>query len=455
MNAPIVEAVGQILRDKNIDRDIFQEIIESVFLSMIKKKYGSADNFDVIFNLEKGDIEIFCEKEVVDDDDLTDPVTQIPLSRALTIDEDLDIGDTYAELVPLNDFGRRLVTSARQNLTQKIKEIEKENIFTEFSARIGEVISGEIHQINRREIRVHIDRHDALLPKSEQIYNEKYTRGKTIRAIIKEVNRTTKEPDIILSRSDPSFVRRLFELEVPEIFDNIIEIKDIAREPGDRTKIAVVSHDKRIDPVGACVGMKGVRIQAIVRELNNEKIDIIHWSPDPEMFIRRAMAPVTPLLVMVDEETLTATVIVPDDQIQFAIGRRGQNVRLASQLTGHHIEPIKESEYLAPEELLIEEIAELEDEIKTRLREAGYETADTVLDAGNEKLMEIEGLDEPTVKRILEVVQSYYVEENESETEAEPVPAADTESAALPDQPAKDELPAPDSGAPESEEERG
>jgi len=419
MNAPIVEAIGQILRDKSIERDVFQEIIESVFLSMIKKKYGSADNFDVIFNLEKGDIEIFCEKSVVDDDDLTDPVTQIALSRALTIDEDLDIGDTYAEMVPVNDFGRRLVTSARQNLTQKIKEIEKENIYNEFSSRIGEVISGEIHQINRREIRVHIDRYDAILPKAEQIYNEKYIRGKTIRAIIKEVNRTTKEPEIVLSRADPSFVRRLFELEVPEIFDNIIEIKGIAREAGDRTKIAVISHDKRIDPVGACVGMKGVRIQAIVRELNNEKIDIVHWSLEPELFIKRAMAPVTPLLVMMDEENLKATVIVPDDQIQFAIGRRGQNVRLASQLTGYSIEPIKESEYLAPQELLLEDVSELDADVRARLLEAGYETADAVLDAGEEALLTVEGLDEATVKRVLEILETYYTETESPESAAE------------------------------------
>lgn len=419
MNAPIVEAIGQILRDKSIERDVFQEIIESVFLSMIKKKYGSADNFDVIFNLEKGDIEIFCEKNVVDDDDLTDPVTEIALSRALTIDEDLDIGDTYAELVPLNDFGRRLVTSARQNLTQKIKEIEKENIYNEFSSRIGEVISGEIHQINRREIRVHIDRYDAILPKAEQIYNEKYIRGKTIRAIIKEVNRTTKEPEIVLSRADPSFVRRLFELEVPEIFDNIIEIKGISREAGDRTKIAVISHDKRIDPVGACVGMKGVRIQAIVRELNNEKIDIVHWSLEPELFIKRAMAPVTPLLVMMDEENLKATVIVPDDQIQFAIGRRGQNVRLASQLTGYTIEPIKESEYLAPQELLLEDVTELDADVRARLLEAGYETADAVLDAGEEALRGVEGMDEAAVKRVLEILETYYTETESPESAAE------------------------------------
>ncbi len=420
MNAPIVEAIGQILRDKNIDREVFQEIIETVFLAMIKKKYGNADNFDVIFNLEKGDIEIFCEKTVVDDDDVTDPVTQIPLSRALKIDEDLDIGDTYAELVPVDDFGRRLVMSARQNLTQKIKEIEKENIYQEFSARIGEVVTGEIHQINRREIRVNLDRHDAVLPKAEQIYNEKYIRGKAVRAVIKEVNRTTRDPEIVLSRADGMFVRRLFELEVPEIFDSIIAIKAIAREAGDRTKIAVMSHDKRIDPVGACVGMKGIRIQAIVRELNNEKIDIVHWSPDPEIYIKRSMTPATPLLVMVDEEARQATVVVPDDQIQFAIGRKGQNIRLASQITGYQIEPLKESEYLAPEELLIAEIAELDDATKALLADAGYDTAESVLDAGAEKLMEIDGLSEETVEKVLSVVSAYY-----EEPASEPAPASD------------------------------
>ncbi len=410
MNTPIVEAVTQILRDKNIDRDVFQEIIESVFLSMIKKKYGGADNFEVIFNLEKGDIEIFCEKAVVEDDDLTDPVTQISLSRAESLDPDLDIGDTYAELVKIDDFGRRLVTSARQNLTQKIKEIEKENTYKEFSARIGEVITGEIHQINRREIRINLDRHDAILPKAEQIYNEKYVRGKVIRALIKEVNRTTKDPEIVLSRADPSFVRRLFELEVPEIFDNIIEIKSIAREAGDRTKIAVASHDKRIDPVGACVGMKGVRIQAVVRELNNEKIDIVHWSPDAEMFIKRAMAPVTPLLVMVEEESKSATAVVPDDQIQFAIGRRGQNVRLASQLTGYTIEPIKESEYLAPEDLLVVDVEELDDLLKAKLASAGYETAESVLDAGRDALLLVDGMTEDDADRILQVLNTYFAE---------------------------------------------
>lgn len=443
MNASIAEAVSQIVRDKSIERDAFQDIIESVFLAMIKKKYGNSDNFDVIFNLDKGDIEIFCEKMVVDDDDLEDNVTQIPLSRAVKIDPDLEIGETYAEMVDINEFGRRLVTSARQNLTQKIKEIEKENVYQEFSARIGEVVTCEIHQINRREIRVNLDRHEARLPKSEQIYNEKYIRGKTLRAIITEVNRTTKDPEIILSRASPAFVRRLFELEVPEIFDNIIEIVNIAREPGDRTKIAVSSHDKRIDPVGACVGMKGVRIQAVVRELNNEKIDIVHWSSDPEIVIKRAMAPVTPLLVVVDRENRSATAVVPDDQIQFAIGRRGQNVRLASQLTGYQIEPIKESEYLAPEELSIEEIEELEDATKALLIGAGYETAESVLDAGPEKLAEIEGLEGEEIERVLAVLNGYFEAVEEPEPEGEEQSEAE-KSAESDDSLSEDEKPVPE-----------
>ncbi|NUO18240.1 transcription termination factor NusA [bacterium] len=409
MNSPIVEAIGQILQDKSIDRDAFREIIEGVFHAMIKKKYGNAENFDVIFNIDKGDIEIFCEKEIVDDDDVTDPVTQMPLSRALKIDEDLDIGDTYAELVNIEEFGRRLVMTARQNLTQKIREIEKENIFTEFSSRIGEIVTGEIHQINRKEIRVHLDRYEAIMPKSEQVYNEKYVRGKSVRGIIKEVRRTTKDPEVIISRSAPGFVTRLFELEVPEIFDNIIEIMGVSREAGDRTKIAVRSHDKRIDPVGACVGMKGIRIQAVVRELGGEKIDIIHWSADPEIYVKRAMSPATPLLVVYDQESHTATVVVPDDQIQFAIGKRGQNLRLASELTGIPIEPIKESEYLAPEPLSISEVSELDDETKSRLIEAGFESADDILDAGDLKVMEATKFELGRVREIMNILNTYFV----------------------------------------------
>lgn len=420
MNPAIVEAISQIIREKKIEREVFQDIIRNIFLAMIKKKYGTSDNFDVIFNLDKGDIEIFCEKTVVLDENFEDEVTQIPLSRAKGIDEDLEEGETFAEQIDYNTFGRRLVTSARQNLTQKIKEIEKENLYQEFSSRLGEIVSGEIRQINRREIRINVDRTEVLLPKAEQVYSEKYRRGDTLRAIIKEVNRTTKEPDIIVSRADISFVRRLFELEVPEIYDNIIEIRGIAREPGDRTKIAVASNDRRIDPVGACVGMKGVRIQAIVREMNNEKIDVVHWHPDTETFIKRAMAPATPLMILLDESARRATAIVPDDMIQFAIGRKGQNVRLASQLTGYQIEPIKESEYSAAAELAIEEVDGISPEVIAILKEAGLATADAVLDAGRDHLMEIPGIGEERADEILALLESYFEEMDESEVTEEP-----------------------------------
>ncbi len=275
-----------------------------------------------------------------------------------------------------------------------------------------------------------MDRTEVTLPKSEQIYNERYRRGETIRVIIKEVNRTTKEPEIIVSRADTSFVHRLFELEVPEIYDNIIEIKDIAREPGDRTKIAVLSNDKRIDPVGACVGMKGVRIQAVVRELNNEKIDVIHWHPDAETFIKRSMAPVTPLMVLLDEENRRATAIVPDDMIQFAIGKKGQNVRLASQLTKFQIEPIKEAEYSAAAELSIDEVDGLSPRMIELLKSHGLATADAVLDAGREKLMEIPGIGEVRADETITLLESYFEEmdENSLNEESDEEPSDDKEA---------------------------
>ena len=409
MNYAIVEAIQQLIRDRNMEREIFQEIIESVFMAIIKKKFGSSDNFDVIFNLDKGDIEIYCEKTVVADGALVDPVKEIEVTKAQEFDPDMDIGEVFVEIIDYRQFGRRLITSAKQNLSQKIKEIEKENIFNEYSGRVGEVIVGEVHQINRREIRLYQDKVEVVMPRNEQIYNERYRRGDNVRVIVKEVQRTSKDPEIIVSRADPSFVKRLFELEVPEIFDNIIEIKTIAREPGDRTKIAVVSNDKRIDPVGACVGMKGIRIQAIVRELNNEKIDIIHWSADTETFIKRAMSPVTPLSVTVDSETKHAMVVIPDDQMSMAIGRHGQNIRLASIITGYDIEPVKESEYYV-DELNLEEVEGLSPMVITRLKEAGLQSAEDVLDAGRERLLEIKGIGEKTADKILEVVGSYFEE---------------------------------------------
>ncbi len=410
MNHEIVDAISQLLREKRIEKHTFQEIIESVFLSILKKKYGSSDNFDVIFNLEKGDIEIYCEKEIVEDGAVEDPVTQIAISDAQKVDSDFEVGEDFVEIVDYRTFGRRLITAAKQNLSQKIKEVEKDNIYREFSDRIGEIILGDVHQINRNEIRINVDKTEVIMPREEAIYNERYRRGDTVRAIIKSVTRTPKEPQIVVSRSDISFVKRLFELEVPEIYDGIVEIRKIVREPGDRTKIAVESNDKRVDPVGACVGLKGVRIQAIVRELNNEKIDIIHWTEDRSLLIHRALSPVTPLELIPDEENKRVIAVVPDEQMSMAIGRRGQNIRLASELVGVVIEPIKESDFYEEEELPLEDIEGLSPSLIEKLKAAGFTNAEQILDGGKEKLLEIHGIGEATAEKILDLLTVYYEE---------------------------------------------
>lgn len=408
MNHEIVDAISHLIREKHIEKQTFQEIIESVFLSILKKRYGAADNFDVIFNLEKGDIEIYCEKEIVEDGAVENPVTQISLSDARKVDPDFEAGEDFVEIIDYRVFGRRLIAAAKQNLAQKIKEVEKDNIYREFSDRIGEIIMGDIHQVNRHEIRINIDKTEVVMPREEAIYNERYRRGDTLRAIIKSVARTAKEPLIIVSRADLAFVRRLFELEVPEIYDGIVEIRKIVREPGDRTKIAVESNDKRIDPVGACVGLKGVRIQAIVRELNNEKIDIINWTGDRSLLIHRSLSPVTPLELIPDEENQRVIAVVPDEQMSMAIGRKGQNIRLASALVGITIEPIKESDFYEEEELPLEEVEGLTPSMKDKLKSAGYNHAEQVLDAGREKLLEIPGIGEVTAQKIMETLSVYY-----------------------------------------------
>ena len=413
MNQAIVEAITQLLKEKDIEKDSFQEIIQGVFLSVIKKIYGESDNFDVIFNMEKGDIEIYCEKAIVEDDEVEDSMKQIGISKAREEDPDFEIGEDYVEIIDYRSFGRRAILAIKQNLIQRIKDIEKENLFKEFSERVGEIVIADIHQINRKEIRLNIDKTEVILPREEQIYNERYRMGQSIRCIIKEVRKTTKEPEIIVSRSDSSFIRRLFELEVPEIYDGIIEIKSIAREAGDRTKIAVDSNDKRIDPVGACVGMKGVRIQAIVRELNNEKVDIIAWSGDPELFIRRALSPVTPTEVVMNSDENTALVIIPDEHIASAVGRKGQNIRLASNLSGFELNPIKESDYYE-EEIEISSITEIDEDTRKKLEEAGYQYADEVLDAGLEKLLELPDFDEEKAKWIVEFFENLLYDEAES-----------------------------------------
>lgn len=422
MNSEIVESFSQMVREKGIDKDILTGIVEDVFSMMVRKKYGQEAKFDVVVNMDKGDIEIFLERQVVAT--VEDPVTQIDVETARELSgEDLDVGEEYVEVVPLATFGRRLVVSAKQNLNQRIKEIEREIIYNEYSNNIGDIIVGEIYQIRRNEILINHSRNELLLPKNEQIFKERYKKGDTIRALIKEVRKNSGNPVVIVSRADPKFLAKLFEMEIPEIYDGIIEIKQIAREPGERAKVAVESHDDRIDAVGACVGMKGVRIHTIVRELNNENIDVINYSEQPEVFIQRSLAPAKLKSITINRDAKTADVLVVADQVSLAIGRNGQNIRLASKLTGYEINLIKEGGEDEYDIELVEFKEELGEELYLQLIEKGLETAQEVIDADMETLLSIGGLDEERIAEIREMMkrdlEEAEVEEDEEEEEEE------------------------------------
>ncbi len=429
MNSEIVESFAQMVREKGIDKDILAGIVEDVFSMMVRKKYGQEAKFDVVVNMDKGDIEIFLEREVVEV--VEDPVRQIDRETAHELSgEDLDVGEDYVEVVPLATFGRRLVVSAKQNLNQRIKEIERELMYNEYSNTVGDIIVGEIYQIRRNEILINHNRNELILPKSEQIFKERYKKGDTIRAVVKEVRKNNGNPAVIVSRADSKFLSKLFEMEIPEIYDGIIEIKRIAREPGERAKVAVESHDDRIDAVGACVGMKGVRIHTIVRELNNENIDVINYTDVPELFITRSLSPAKLKSVEIDKENRTANVLVAADQVSLAIGRNGQNIRLASKLSEYEINLIKEGgdedEYDIE---LVDFKPELGEELYLSMIEAGMETAKDVLSASMDKLLAIPGLDEARVKEIRDLIrrdlEEAEVEDEEAqEEEGKPIATA-------------------------------
>ncbi len=447
MNSEIVESFAQMVREKGIDKDILAGIVEDVFSMMVRKKFGQEAKFDVVVNMDKGDIEIFLERQVVET--VEDPTTQIDVAAARKLSgEDLEIGDEYVEVVPLSSFGRRLVVSAKQNLNQRIKEIERELIYNEYSNAVGDIVVGEIYQIRRNEILVNHNRNELILPKSEQIFKERYKKGDTIRAVIKEVRRNAGNPVVVVSRADPSFLSKLFELEIPEIYDGIIEIKGIAREPGERAKVAVESHDDRIDAVGACVGMKGVRIHTIVRELNNENIDVINYTTQPTVYIQRSLAPAKLKSVNLNRETNTADVVVDADQVSLAIGRNGQNIRLASKLTGFEINLIKEGGEEEYDIDLIEFREELGDDLYIKLVEAGYESANDVIKADTPDLLAIPGLDELRVREIREMMkrdlEEAEVEEEEEEEELEEEEVLEESSAETVSERKADEVDLPD-----------
>ncbi|MBU3741721.1 MAG: transcription termination factor NusA [Candidatus Kapabacteria bacterium] len=438
----IIEAFNEMAREKSIDRDLLQGIVEETLSLMVKKKYGQDSNFDIIVNMDKGDIEIYLMRTVVEE--VENPDFEITQQDLLELTgEMVDVGDEHIEEITLENiadsFGRRLIAQAIQTLNQRIRDVEKDNIYDEYIKRVGEVLIGEIYQVRPNNILVMHNKIELRLPREEQIPNERLKKNQQVKAILKEVRRSggaTGLPDLILSRSDDSFMARLFEQEIPEIYDGIIEIRSIAREPGERAKVAVTSFDERVDPVGACVGMKGIRIHAIVRELNNENIDIIEYTDDPRLFIARALSPAKVRDVQIAEDGRQATVIVPDDQVSLAIGKNGQNVRLASKLTGFALALVKEG---AEDIELIEFRKELGRDLYDALINAGIDTSREFLEADPgvllalaslEKILEVRGI---MLDEFEEREDPQYLRELEAAASAAPVreeePAVDDDIA--------------------------
>lgn len=412
-SSDLVSSFGEIARVKDIDRDTLQLIVEDVMRAMIRKRYGSDEAFEIIFNPEQGDIQILHIREVVPDWDLYDPVTQIEETDAHEIDEDFEAGDEVASELDISDFGRRAVMMGRQTFRQRIRDIEKEQIYEEYSELVGEIVVGEIYQVRRHETLLMHEGTELVLPRNEQIPGDHYRKGNMLRSVVKEVKRDAgSDPQVVVSRTDPIFMERLFEVEVPEIYDGIVEIKEIARIPGDRAKVAVISHDERVDPVGACVGVKGVRIHAVVRELANENIDVLEWSDSSKQLISRALSPANPVSVKLNTNTEPprARVEVAADEVSQAIGRGGVNIRLASQLTGFEIDVYREIP-ADEEDIDIEEFGdELTDETIAKLQRIGCDTGKAVLELSVDELGRRANLDRKTAKRVLEIIETEFEE---------------------------------------------
>ncbi len=408
-NLNLSDTFAEFKEMKNIDRATMMTVLEDVIKTLLRKKYGTDENFDIIINIDKGDFEIWRNREVVEDDQFEDPAFQIPLSEAKKIDEDYEVGEEVTDEVKWKDFKRREILSIRQNLAGRIQELEKNNVYNKYKERVGEIVIGEVHQIWKRETLVLDDEgNELILPKSEQIPSDFFRKGDTIRAVVIAVEMKSKGPLIILSRTSPVFLERLFELEVPEIFDGLITIKKIVRVPGERAKVAVESYDERIDPVGACVGMKGSRIHGIVRELKNENIDVINYTNNTQLFIQRALSPAKISSIKLDEEEKKAEVYLKPSEVSLAIGKGGLNIRLASQLTGYEIEVYRESEG-EDEDVSLEEFAdEIESWVLDELKAIGCDTAKSVLELSDEELVKRTDLEEETIKEVKKILKAEF-----------------------------------------------
>ncbi len=410
-NLSLIDTFSEFKELKNINRETLMHVLADVFKGLLQKKYEASDNFDIIINIDKGDLEIWHNRTIVEDKNYIDPNTQIPLSEAKKIEEDYEIGEEVSKEVKLEDFGRRSILSLRQNLTTRILELEKDNLFSKYKERVGEIVAGEVYQIWKKEILVLDDEgNELLLPKTEQIPSDYFRKSDPIRAVVARVEMKNNTPIIVLSRTAPEFLERLFELEVPEIYDGLITIKKIVRSAGERAKVAVESYDDRIDPVGACVGVKGTRIHGIVRELRNENIDVINFTNNLQLYISRALSPATITHIKVNEEKKRAEVFLDPEEVSKAIGKGGMNIKLASQLVGYELDVfrnIDESEDV--EDVVIDEFSdEIEEWVLNELKAIGCDTAKSVLELTREELVERTDLEEETVDEVLQIFRNEF-----------------------------------------------
>ncbi|MBL4559741.1 MAG: transcription termination/antitermination protein NusA [Labilibaculum sp.] len=407
----LIDTFSEFKELKSIDRATMMSVLEDVFRNLLLKNYGTDENYDIIINPDKGDLEIWRNREIVADGQVEDENLQISLSEAKKIDDDYEVGEEVTDEVKFLDFGRRSILTLRQNLSARILELEKDNIFNLYKDRVGEIVTGEVYQIWKKEILILDDEENELiLPKTEQIPSDYFRKGETVRAVVLRVEVKNNSPLIVVSRTSSVFLERLFELEVPEIFDGLITIKKIVRIPGERAKVAVESYDERIDPVGACVGMKGSRIHGIVRELRNENIDVINYTTNTQLFITRALNPAKVSSVKLNEETKRADVYLNPEEVSLAIGKGGLNIRLASQLSGYEIDVYREkSENEGEEDVNLSEFAdEIEAWIIDELKKIGCDTARSVLDLSPEELEKRTDLEIETINEILSIFKSEF-----------------------------------------------
>lgn len=405
----LIESFQEFKEFKNIDRETMMRILEDVFRSMIQKKYGSDDNYDFIINIDKGDLEVWRNRAIVEVGEVEDENREIAYPDAIKIEPDFEVGESVSEEVKLLDFGRRAVLSVRQNLISRVLDIEKEDLYEKYKDKVGTIVTGEVYQVWKREILILDDEENELiLPKTEQIPTDYFKKGDSVRAVVLRVEMRNNNPSIVLSRTSPVFLERLFEAEVPEVFDGLITIKKIVRVPGERAKVAVESYDERIDPVGACVGMKGSRIHGIVRELGNENIDVINFSGNDSLFISRALSPAKITSITLNKETGKAEVYLKPDQVSLAIGKGGFNIKLAGKLTDYEIDVYRDTEEEIDDVSLDEFSDAIEAWVIKELKAIGCDTARSVIDIPMEDLMRRTDLEEETIKDVISILRDEF-----------------------------------------------